>query len=96
MTLYKRSDRTITREIGGQTLLIPTTQVGVSLQKVYLLNETGAAIWRLLTEPHDLETLVAELGAEYDAPEETIRRDVSATLDNLLERSMVTEEPADG
>lgn len=96
MTMYRRADTTITREIGGQTLLIPITQVGVSLQKVYLLNETGAAIWRLLAEPRDLDSLVGSLADEYEAPKEVIRRDISATLNDLFERGMVTREPVDG
>jgi hypothetical protein len=94
--MYRRSDKTVTREIGGETLLIPITQVGVSLQKVYLLNETSAAIWRLLATPRDLEGLISALLGEYEAPEETIRRDVTAALDQLVERSLALREPEDG
>ena len=94
--MYKRVDNIITRTIAGETLLIPVTQAGVDLQKVYLLNETAAAIWGLLAEPRDIAAMVAALQEEYEAPAEVIERGVMAVVEDLLQRSFVTVESTDG
>ena len=94
--MYRQSSSAITRKIAGDTLLIPVTQVGVDLQKVYLLNETAAAIWDLLQTPHSADDLIAELQETYEAPEDTIRRGVEAVLEDLTSRAFVVTEPTDG
>ena len=93
---YRQAEKVVTRRLAGETLLIPITQVGVDLQKVYLLNETATAIWASLTEPRSLDELVALLGQEYDAPEAELRQDTANTLQEFAARSFVITEPADG
>jgi len=87
---YRQDAKTVTRRIAGETLLIPITQVGVDLQKVYLLNETAAAIWALLAEPRDAEAVVELLADEYDAPVQDLRRDVADTLQEFHSRHFLT------
>lgn len=94
--MYRQSNSIITRKIAGDTLLIPVTQVGVDLQKVYLLNETAAAIWDLLQTPRSADDLIAALQQTYEAPEDTIRRGVEAVLDDLTSRAFVTTVSTDG
>jgi len=94
--VYTQGAAVITRRRAGDTLLIPVTQVGVDLQKVYLLNETAAAVWQLLEAPHSLDEMVSALQETYEAPEQTIRHDVEAVLEDLMARSFVTVQPADG
>jgi hypothetical protein len=94
--MYKQSKAVITRRIAGDTLLIPVTQVGVDLQKVYLLNETAAAIWELLQTPQSANDLGTALQETYEASEETIRSGVEGVLEELTTRAFVTTEPSDG
>jgi hypothetical protein len=94
--MYRRADGVVTREIAGETLLIPITQAGVNLQKVYLLNETAAAIWGLLTSPDDVSGLVSALQERYEATDEVIRAGVVATLAELMERGFVLAVGGDG
>lgn len=94
--MLKQSNSVITRRIAGDTLLIPVTQVGVDLQKVYLLNETAAAIWDLLQTPRSADDLVTVLQETYEAPEETIRRGIEAVLEDLTSRAFVTRVSTDG
>ena len=96
MAQYTQQSNVVTRRIAGETLLIPITQVGVDLQKVYLLNETAAAVWRLLAEPQSPAALVAALAEQYDATADTIAADVRAVLDDLLARALVTAAPLAG
>ncbi len=86
---YRQHEKVVTRRIAGETLLIPITQIGVDLQRVYLLNETAAAIWALLAEPRDVETVVALLAEEYDTPVQDLRQDVMDTLQEFERRSFL-------
>lgn len=91
---YRKSQDTVTRHIGGETLLVPITHVGADLQKVYLLNETAAAVWELLDEPRSSEEVAAALLEQFeeDTPGQ-LQEDVAALIEDLLARGFV--EPVD-
>lgn len=55
----------------------------------YVLNRTGAAIWRLCDGEVALEDLVASIAAEYAEPVERVRPDVEALLTELREAGLV-------
>ena len=85
----------VARQIADQWLLIPLHGTGEDLQKVYMLNEVSASIWRLLEHPQSLEELVSTLHGEYAAPEETIRQDTSDFLVDLVHRGFAIRECVD-
>ena len=91
-----RSDNVVARQIVDQWLLIPIHGTGADLQKVYMLNDTSAAIWRLLEQPMSFDGLVAALQTEYAAPDEVIRQDAGEFVAALLERGFVTQVAGDG
>jgi len=92
--VFRQSDRVVARQIVDQWLLIPLHGTGADLQKVYLLNDTSAAIWRLLAQPMTFEQLVSALQAQYEAPEEVIRQDAGEFVAHLVERGFLTQEAA--
>jgi len=55
------------------------------------LTETAAALWRLIDGSRDRDALVTALGAEFDADEQLIARDVGELLHNLKEAGLVAE-----
>ena len=93
--VLRHSDSVVARQIADQWLLIPIHGTGADLQKVYLLNDTSAAIWRLLEQPMSFEQLVAALQAEYAAPQEAICQDTREFVADLRERGFVTQEGGD-
>jgi hypothetical protein len=95
MTRYHQQSGIVTRQIAGETLLIPVTQVGVDLQKVYLLNETAASVWQAFAEPRTLEEVVAVLAEEYDAQGDELHAEVAELLQEFCARSFVSKEAAD-
>ena len=87
---FRWSENVITREIAGETLLIPLCQTGADVQKIFVLNETAASIWRLLAEPHNVAQLVDGLRPKYHALNDVIRKDVEVLLRDLLDRNFLT------
>ncbi len=75
----------VLREIAGDTLLVPTGKTALDMNGMLTLNDVGAEIWKMLPEAESEEAIVQKLLAEYDAPVETIRGDVSGFLARLRE-----------
>ena len=86
---YKRSENVVSRELGGQTVLIPIQQQTVDVQSIYALNATAETVWGLLVNPSTLDALVAELAKEYIASTDLIRNDVVKLLDELMKEKVV-------
>lgn len=61
----------------------------LSKGQYYSLEETGAAIWRALTEPRTVNELVAQVQKEYDIDSATAQEDVSNLLSELIEAGLV-------
>lgn len=85
----------VTRRIAGETIVVPVSSRVGDLDAIYTFNEVGSRVWSLLERPTSIETIVALLCEEYDAPPERIRTDVLELLDMLLEKGLIrpTERP---
>ena len=63
----------VLREIAGETLLVPAGKTALDLNGMLTLNETGAALWRMLPEAADAEALTQGLLQEFEgAPAEQV------------------------
>jgi hypothetical protein len=58
---------------------------------IHRLNATAALVWSRCDGTTDLDAMVVELAGEFDAPVDTVRRDVFAAIEELTERDLVTE-----
>jgi len=54
------------------------------------LNPTGAYIWQRLIEGMDIDSIIAELARETKAEETAVANDVSAFMEDLKSRHLVT------
>ncbi len=55
----------------------------------YVIDETGAIIWRLLDGDRDLEQICDELAQSYDAPRDDIAAAVIAFVETLATHGLV-------
>lgn len=82
--IFKRNDKVVTRQIGGEIVLIPINQTGLEIQKIYRLNEIGAFIWKKLETPRSRESLLSLLTEEFNEDPEIIQKDVNHFLEDLI------------
>jgi len=66
-----------------------TLVVDPKTREVHLLNPTASRVWDLLARPQTMEDLLAALGREFEAPEETLRGDVVALLGDLASKGLI-------
>jgi len=86
----------VTREIGGETLIVPVTGHVMDLESIYVLNPVASRIWRLLRSPNTAEQLADVIADEFDVSPQEASRDVAEFLDSLSTRGLIHELPQGG
>lgn len=90
---YSQSTNIVTRTIGEETILVPINQTGVSVQKIYSLNDTAKSVWEAIQEPKDINEIVQELISRYQVDDVTLMsNEVISLLDELREFKFVDLE----
>jgi hypothetical protein len=84
----RRRERVLVQRAAG-TLVLLDLDGG----QYYALDEVSARVWELCDGQHGVGTIVEAIGSEYDAPVETIYEDVVAFLEEMLDETLVVQEP---
>ena len=85
-------DHSAVRRVGSlpfQRMNEETLVVDPKTREVHLLNATASRVWELLARPQTVAELVGELGREFEAPEDTLRADVTALLGDLASKGLI-------
>ena len=84
-----RDGEFVTRQIAGETLVIPVAgQVG-DLDAIYTLNEVASTIWEAIDGPTAVSQIVVTLGREYDVTPDEAQTDVLEFLDTLAAKGLI-------
>jgi hypothetical protein len=88
-TVLRRNPDVVTREIAGETMLVPITGKLAHLQQVFVLEGVGAHIWSQLTGDRSLQEVLDSVLDEYEVSLEVARDDLLELVDELLEAELV-------
>ncbi|HEV2845392.1 MAG TPA: PqqD family protein [Thermoanaerobaculia bacterium] len=80
----RRRDRVLTQGAAG-TLVLLDLDGG----QYYALDEVSARVWDLCDGERGVGAIVSAVGDEFDAPEETIREDVLAFLQEMIDENLL-------
>jgi hypothetical protein len=81
--------RFVTRQIAGETIIVPVCGGVGELDAIYTLNEVGSRIWQLIDTPITVGQIVETLSREYEVAAECARRDVVEFLELLSRRGLI-------
>jgi hypothetical protein len=81
----------VTREIGGETLIVPVTGHVMELESIYVLNAVGSRIWELLRSPSTATQIASIVAGEIAVSPDVAAVDTSDFLDSLNARGLVQE-----
>jgi hypothetical protein len=70
-----------------------TVALSVRVGAYFDFNQVGSEIWSMLEQPHSVIEIVDHLSGAYDVDADTIRHDVSAFLQALIERGLLRVVP---
>ena len=86
---HVRSSSIVSREIGGETVVVPICRGVGDLDSVYAFNALGTELWRLLAESRTEPELVRWVTQHYAVSEEQALADVRSFLADLREVGLV-------
>ena len=80
----------VIEQVGGSYLAVATGERAASFRALIRLNDTGAFLWRLLSEGDmTKEELLSRMLEEYDVTEELAKRDITKFLEMLLKADIL-------
>jgi hypothetical protein len=91
MTVPRRSERFVSRSVGGETFVVPVRAGIADLESIFTMNEVGTAIWTRIDGTKTVDELARALAAEFDVTEVDAGADVAAFIDLLASKGLVEE-----
>jgi hypothetical protein len=80
------SPQVMARQLGGETVVLDLRS-----GMYFGLDEVGSRVWQLIGQGGDLESICEALLAEYDVSAETLRQDVAALIDHLVDEGLIAK-----
>ncbi len=84
----------VTRQIAGETVLVPVRSGAADLDFIYTSNDTGTMIWECLDGEKTVSQIVEAICLKYDVSPEEATQDVMDYLGALEAAGLV--RPAEG
>ena len=91
-SFFIRNEDLVTREISGETIVIPVRTRPEGPDSIYTLNELGTVIWRLLDGKISGAQIVDEVCREFDTDPEEARQDAAAFLREMEGAGLIKQE----
>lgn len=85
----------VTRQVVGETVLVPIQRRLGEQHCLYTLNEVGAHVWERVDGRRTLEELIGEVETAFETSREEATRDVSAFVQALLDERLLELSPVE-
>ena len=84
---FQPAPDTAVEQLGDEVVLIH-----LSTDRLFLLNRTGARIWRLLADGHALTDIERQLVGDFEATRNEVAADVRSLLESLQREQLITPD----
>ena len=91
--VYCPSGQVVTRNIADETILVPISGNLANMERIFTLNEVGAAIWRFMDGKRSVQEIQRELIQEFDVAESQLAGDMVEFIEQLRESDLIAEQP---
>jgi coenzyme PQQ synthesis protein D (PqqD) len=81
----------VTRQIAGETLVVPVTGHVMDLQSIFVLNPVASRIWALLGAPTTADRIVDTIATEFAVSRPDATNDVLEFLETLGDRGLIQQ-----
>ncbi len=86
---FMNKQELVTRQIAGETVIIPIRGGVGDFNSIYTLNPSGTFIWRLISEGTRLPGIVDAVCNEYEVTREAAEKDVAEFLESLKAEDLI-------
>jgi hypothetical protein len=91
-----KSANLVTRDIGGETVIVPVRRGAVDINMLFVLNETASCLWTHIDGRHTPGELVELLLSRFETDRATVEADVKVFLDSLGQLGLAELAPGPG
>lgn len=87
--VFQRSNSVVSRQIAGETLVVPIRGKVGDLASIYSFNETGSVLWTALEHPRSLEQLTSLLCQSFEVGWNDARRDAETFVREMQAAGLI-------
>jgi len=91
--VYRCCDNLVTREIVGETIIVPVSGELGDLQRAYSLNATGAFVWKRLDGSTPLKSIQQAVSSHFTAGKKEAWADLAELITDLERAGLVERVP---
>ena len=89
--IYTKHPDYVQRDVAGECILVPIRRTLTESNSIYVLNETGAALWNRIDGQRTAQDIVTDFCNEYEVATDQLVKDFTSLLDDLLSIRAVEE-----
>jgi hypothetical protein len=89
--IYTRHPDYVQRDVAGECILVPIRRTLTEANSIYVLNDTGAALWNRIDGQRTAQDIVTDFCNEYEVATDQAAKDFTLLLDDLLSIQAVEE-----
>ncbi len=89
--IYTKHPDYVQRDVAGECILVPIRRTLSEANNIYVLNETGAALWHRIDGQRTAQDIVTDFCNEYEVATDQLAKDFTSLLDDLLSIQAVEE-----
>ena len=89
--IYTKHPDYVQRDVAGECILVPIRRTLTEANSIYVLNETGAALWNRIDGQRTAQDIVSDFCNEYEVATDQLAKDFTSLLDDLLSIQAVEE-----
>lgn len=90
--VYQKNNDFVYREVAGEYILVPIRRRLDQVNNLYVLNETGAEIWKRIDGQKKLSQIVDEVSHLYEVEPSVLAKDASTMAEDLLSIEAVSNK----
>lgn len=84
-TVFKKSDRVVSRKIVDELILVPIRTSVADMESLYTLNDVGARVYELIDGQRTIAQICDAIVDEFEVTKEQAHTDVSTFTEQLME-----------
>ena len=89
--IYVKNGDFVQREVAGECILIPIRRQLTDVNSLYVLNDTGAALWRRIDGKTTLQDITLDFLNEFDGTQAQLEKDIASLIEDLLSIHAIRE-----
>ena len=89
--IYRKRAEVVSRQIAGESLLIPIHGRLADMQKIFALDPVAECIWGQINGDRSLEEILRHILSVFDVAEEQARSDLAEFVAQLVEAGLIEE-----